>query len=313
MEHAPRERRGRWGAWPQFGAMGGVMLSSGTVLALSQTLTNRQFMAWGWRVPFLASGVLLLVGLFVRLRVTESPVFRRLAADGVPAGLPVVEAVRQSTASMLRVGGMHLMVAGFATTLLTFCIPYGIKHVGFSRTQVLQIVFLATVIVSLLSPFTAGLSDRFGRRRVYVAGTAAGTVGVFVSFLLFDVGRLDVGIAGILCLVLPIAVTFQVQGAWFPELFPAASRVTGAGLGSQLATIVVGGPAPAIATALLARGGGRPWWVAGYLCTLALVSMTAALLTPETRPVPGSTDPEVQTGRRTRPQPAHAVSGASRR
>src|SRR5262249_47628310 len=155
---------------------------------------------------FLGSGVLLLVGLFVRLRVSESPVFRRITAAGPPTGLPAVEAVRQSAPAMLRVGGMHLMVAGFATTLLTFYIPYGIKTVGLSRTRMMETVFLATVVVCLLSPLTAGLSDRFGRRRVYVVGTLAGAAGAFSSFLLLDIGRLDTGIAGILCLVIPIAV-----------------------------------------------------------------------------------------------------------
>jgi MFS family permease len=187
---------------------------------------------------------------------------------------------------MVRVGGMHLMVAGFATTLLVFYIPYGVKHVHFTRTEMLQIVFTATVITSVISPFLGGLSDRFGRRRVYVVGTALGLVGPFASFALLDKGSWGLAVLGILCLVLPIAATFQVQGAWFPELFPAEARVTSAGLGSQLATVVVGGPAPAVSASLLAHGHGKPWWVAGYLACLALASMTAALLTPETRPAP---------------------------
>ncbi|HEX3829479.1 MAG TPA: MFS transporter [Sporichthyaceae bacterium] len=296
MEHAPDRKRGWWAAWAQFGAMGGIMLSSGTVLLLSENLTNRQFMDWGWRIPFLASGVLLLVGLFVRLRVAESPVFQEISTEGTQVTVPVAEAVRRHSLSMLRAGGMHLMVAGFATTLLTFYIPYGVKHVHFSRTDMLKVVFLATVVTCLLSPFLAGLSDRFGRRTVYVVGTTLGGIGAFTSFLLLDVGTVPVAVIGILCLVLPVAATFQVQGAWFPELFPPAARVTGSGFGSQMATVLVGGPAPFVATALLDRGHGRPWWVASYLCLLAVASTIAALLTPDTRPARASAPAPIPAG-----------------
>jgi MFS family permease len=295
MEHAPERRRGWWAAWVQYGAMGGVFLSSGTVLVLSETLTNRQFLAWGWRVPFLASGLLLLIGLFVRLRVAESPVFRKLAEDDARTRVPALEVVRHFSPMMLRVCGMHLMVAAFATTLLTFYISYGVMRAGYSRTDMLKVVFFASALTAGLSPLLGNLSDRYGRRRVYLVGTTLGMVGAFPSFLLLNIGRLDTGIAGILCLTVPTAATYQVQGAWFPELFPPGSRVTGAGLGAQLAGVAVGGPAPVVAQSLLARGHGHPWWVAAYLCGLAFLSMLAALLTPETRPA-GATvrGPEVR-------------------
>jgi len=285
MEHAPERRRGWWAGWVQYGAIGGIFLASGTVLALSESLSDRQFLSWGWRVPFLASSTLLVVGLFVRLRVAESPVFRKFTAAGASCGVPAVEAVRRFKTTMLKVAGMHLMIVAFATTLLTFYIAYGVRTVGYPRTQMLKIVFLATAITAVVSPLLGNVSDRYGRRRIYLIGTALGAAGTFPSFLLLDIGRLDTGIAGILCLTVPLAVTYQVQGAWFPELFPIRSRVTGAGIGAQLATVAVGGPAPVIATALLAHDHGRPWGVAGYLCGLAFVSMLAAGLTNDTRPI----------------------------
>jgi MFS family permease len=196
MEHAPQGRRGWWAAWVQYGAVGGIVLSSGTVLVLSESLTDHQFLTWGWRVPFLASGVLLLVGLFVRLRVAESPVFRKLERNDARSRIPALEAVRHSGPMMLRVCGMHLMVAGFATTMLTFYIAYGVKKVGYPRTEMLKVVFLATALTALLSPLLGNLSDRYGRRRMYLVGTGLGMAGTFPSFLLLDVGGLGAGVAG---------------------------------------------------------------------------------------------------------------------
>jgi MFS family permease len=284
MEHAPPGRRGWWASWVQYGALGGIVLSSGTVLVLSETLTDRQFVTWGWRVPFLASGLLLAVGLFVRLRIEESPVFTELNSSGDRTRLPAVEALRHHGWTMVRIAGMHLVVTAFATTLMTFYIAYGVRSAGFSRTEMLQVVFLGTLLTALVAPFLGNLSDRFGRRRMYIIGCTGAMAGVYPSFLLVDTGRVLPGIAGILCLVVPLAVTYQVQGAYFPELFPAQARVTGAGLGAQLATVAVGGPAPSISQALLNRGDGRPWLVAAYLCAVAFVSLLSAVLTPDRRP-----------------------------
>lgn len=284
MEHAPERRRGWWTAWVQYGALGGIVLSTGTVLVLSATLSDRQFGTWGWRVPFLASGILLAVGLFVRLRIEESPVFRELEAQGAKSRVPAVEALRDHWWTVLRVCGMHLVVTAFATTLMTFYVSYGVARVGFTRTEMLQVVFAATAITAVVAPFTGNLSDRFGRRRIYVLGCALSTAGVFPSFVLLNTGGQLLGIAGILCLVVPLSVTYQVQGAYFTELFPPRSRVTGAGFGAQLATVAVGGPAPIIAQALLQKGDGEPWGVATYLCAVALVSLVSAALTPDKRP-----------------------------
>jgi hypothetical protein len=119
---------------------------------------------------------------------------------------------------------------------------------------------------------------------MYIIGCTSAMAGVYPSFLLVDTGRVLPGIAGILCLVVPLAVTYQVQGAYFPELFPPQARVTGAGLGAQLATVAVGGPAPTISQALLDRGDGRPWMVAAYLCAVAFLSLLSAVVTPDRRP-----------------------------
>jgi MHS family shikimate/dehydroshikimate transporter-like MFS transporter len=284
VEHAPARRRGYWSAWVQYGAIGGIMLSTGTVLLLSATLSQRQFLTWGWRIPFLASGILLVVGLFVRLRIEESPVFRTLTRDGGRARVPAVGAVRDHGLTIVRVTGLHLVVAAFATTTVTFVVAYGVTKGGYTRSDMLQVLFLATAITGAVAPWLGHLSDVIGRRRLYVIGCALAMAGTFPSFLLLDTGRIGPGIAGVLCLALPTAVVYQTQGAYFPELFPPRFRVSGAGLGVQLATVAVGGPAPIIAQSLLRSAHGRPWAVSTYLCGIAFVSLVFALLTPDKRP-----------------------------
>lgn len=286
MEHAPPERKGRWAAWVQYGALAGIALSTGSILLLVETLSREQLLSWGWRVPFLASGLLVGVGMFVRLRIEESPVFRQLDRGTSTERFPVWETVRDHGGAVARVAGMHLVVVAFATTLLTFYISYGVSRVGYSRTAMLEAMFIGTTAAAVLAPALGGLSDVLGRQRVYIAATAAASLGAFPSFVLLNSGHLSGAIAAVLCLTLPIAAAFQAQGAYFPEQFPPYARVTGAGLGASLASAAAGGPAPAVAQSLMQAGGGRPWWVATYLTVIALISLGSAALTPDVRPAP---------------------------
>jgi MFS family permease len=281
MEHAPKDRRGRWAAWVQYGALAGIALSSGTVLVLVETLDDHQLFTWGWRIPFLASGVLVLIGLFVRLRVEESPAFRALAGPSDLVRVPAWEALRRHSRAVVLVAGMHLVVVAYATTLLTYVLRYGVAEVGLSRTDMLFVVFAGAAIAAAVAPAFGVMTDRVGRRRMYVCATGLAAVGVFPAFALLNTGSIPAGVGAVMLFTVPIAMAFQVQGAYFPEQFPVLTRVTGAGLGASLASAAVGGPAPAVAQALARATGGTPWLVATYLSAVACLSLACALATPD--------------------------------
>jgi MFS family permease len=228
--------------------------------------------------------VLLIIGLFVRLKVAESPVFAELAERGAQARVPALMALRKQTWTILRVTGMHLIVTTLAFTATAFVLAYGIARVGFPRTEMLQVVCVAVLVAIALNPIFGRAGDIVGRRPVYLAGAAAAIVLAFPAFWALNTGTFVGGVGGILGLVLPSMAMYTTQGAWFPELFPAQFRVTGAGLGVQLATVALGGPAPTIAQALLRASHGRSWSVSTYLCGVALVSLFFALLSQETSP-----------------------------
>jgi MHS family shikimate/dehydroshikimate transporter-like MFS transporter len=283
-EHAPAGRRGWYGSWVQYGALGGILLSTSTVLVLSETLTERQFITWGWRVPFLLSGLLLVVGLFIRLRIEESPVFKELVESGAKARVPVLAVLRTHWWTVLRVTGMHLTVTTLAFTSTTFVISFGVKSAGYTRSEMLAVVCTGVAITMVGAPFLGLLVDRVGRKPLYVAGTLATMALAFPAFRLLETGEFVPGVGAVLCLIGPSTVLYTTQGAFFTELFPPELRVTGAGLGVQLATVALGGPAPVIAQSLLTHSHGRPWSVSLYICGVAFTSLVFALLTPDTKP-----------------------------
>ena len=283
-EHAPAHRRGWYGAWVQYGALGGILLSTGTVLVLSENLTERQFVTWGWRVPFLLSALLLVVGLFIRLRIEESPVFKGLVRDGTKVRVPALAVLRRHWWTVLRVTGMHLTVTTLAFTGTTFMVSYGVKSAGYTRSAMLGVVCTGVALIMCVAPLLGLLVDRVGRKRLYVAGTLLTMAGAFPAFWLLGTGEFWPGVAAVLCVLGPSTVLYQTQASFFTELFPPAYRVTGAGLGVQLATVLLGGSAPMIAQSLLTRTHGDPWSVSAYICAVASVSLLCALLTRDTRP-----------------------------
>ncbi|HEX3827177.1 MAG TPA: MFS transporter [Sporichthyaceae bacterium] len=284
FEHAPTSRRARHGQWVQAGALAGILLSNLTVLLLSINLTNSQFLDWGWRIPFLVSGLLLVVGLFVRLRVVESPVFKQMAQANEQARVPVIAAVRTHWWAILRVTGMHLIVTTLTFVSLAFVLSYAITRAGFTRTEMLEVICVGALVAGLCIPLFARAGDLVGRRTVYLVGALAAAALAFPAFRALDTGTFVGGVAAVDALIVPSMAMYTTQGAWFPELFPAQLRVTGAGLGVQLATVILGGPAPTIAQALMRASHGHTWSVAAYVSGVALVSAVFVLCTPETLP-----------------------------
>ncbi|MFI9027825.1 MFS transporter [Streptomyces sp. NPDC053560] len=252
-EHADGRPRGRWTSLTQLGAPLGTVLST-AVVTLVAALPDEQFRAWGWRVPFLLSLVLLFAGLYVRLKVTESPLFRALKEERAPARLPLLDVVRRPRAVLMAAGaGIGAFTA--QSLLTSFMVSYAVGH-GFSRTQVLTGVTLASCTALLVLPCAGALSDRFGRRPVVLAGAALSAATAFPVFALVDTGR-----PGLLILALVLghgvaqSTMYGPLGALLTEMFGTRVRYTGASLGYQTATLLGAGFSPLIAGSLLAAYG----------------------------------------------------------
>jgi metabolite-proton symporter len=280
-ENAPAGKRGWFGMFPQLGPPAGFLLATGSFLLLALLLDEEQFRAWGWRLPFLASAVLVMVGLYVRLRLAETPVFARALQAAKPLGLPLVQLLRCHAAPLLL--GALAMVVCYALFYIStvFALSYGTTTLGIPRPQFLAMLCVAIVFMAAVTPFVAHAGDRYGRRPVLLL---AGTLALLSGFLLHP--ALESGspllITGFLALeLLLMGAIFAPMGALLPELFPAEVRYTGAGAAYNLGGILGASFAPYIAQRLVEQGGLA--WVGGYVSVAAGISLLAVLAIGETR------------------------------
>jgi MFS transporter, MHS family, shikimate and dehydroshikimate transport protein len=283
VEHAPKGRRGFFGSWPQMGVPAGLLLAN-AVFWLVQALTSEAaFLAWGWRVPFLASAILVAVGLFIRLRLMESPAFERVKETKTEAPRPIVDVVRKYPREVLTAMGMRVAENGCFYILTVFVLAYGEEELGLSEGTMLTGVIIAAAIGLVTVPLWGALSDRVGRRPLYLAGAVITTLWAFPLF-----GLIDTQTPVLIWLSIVVGVNlghdlmYGPQAAYFSELFGTRVRYSGASLGYQLASVFAGGFAPLIATALLAANGGSPTLVALYMMGMGLISVIATLYASET-------------------------------
>jgi metabolite-proton symporter len=283
VEHSPKGRRGFFGSWPQMGVPAGLLVSTG-VFALVQALTSEAaFMSWGWRVPFLASAVLVGVGLFIRLRIMESPAFERVKESKTEAPRPIVDVVRKYPREVLVAMGMRVAENGCFYILTVFVLAYGEEELGLAKGTMLTGVIIAAAIGLVTVPLWGHVSDRVGRKPLYLAGAVITTLWAFPLF-----GLINTESPVLIWLSIAVGINlghdlmYGPQGAYFSELFGTRVRYSGASLGYQLASVFAGGFAPLIATALLAANGGSPTLVALYMTGLGLITVVATLLAPET-------------------------------
>jgi MFS transporter, MHS family, shikimate and dehydroshikimate transport protein len=283
VEHAPKGRRGFFGSWPQMGVPAGLLIST-AVFALVQAMTSEAaFMAWGWRVPFLASAILVIVGLVIRLKIMESPAFERVKETNTEAARPIVDVVRKYPREVLVAMGMRVAENGCFYILTVFVLAYGEEELGLAKGTMLTGVIIAAAIGLFTVPLWGALSDRFGRRPLYMAGAVITTLWAFPLF-----GLLNTETPILIWLSIVIGVNlghdlmYGPQAAYFSELFGTRVRYSGASLGYQLASVFAGGFAPLIATALLAANGGDPTLVALYMMGLGLITVVATLFAKET-------------------------------
>jgi MFS family permease len=282
VENAPPKHRGFWGGFAPLGVSVGNLLAA-AAFALVTTLPREDLMSWGWRLPFLASFLLILVGIFVRMRVAETPVFTEaVVARGKVERNPAMEALRQHPRNFLVVLGARMAENGLGYFFPVFGLSYVITTVGVPKADALSALMLAFTIELFAILGFAALSDRIGRRPVYMFGALAGVALAFPFFWMVGTKQwIMIALAFILARAVVTAAMFGPQAAYFAELFPPQRRFAGFAFARELGSLLAGGPAPFVATALVAAYGS--WWpVACYAIFLSLCTVVAIWIGPET-------------------------------
>jgi MHS family shikimate/dehydroshikimate transporter-like MFS transporter len=280
VEHAPPGARGFYGSWPQIGVPAGLLLST-AVFARFARLPEEQFLSWGWRVPFLLSILLVGVGLIIRVRVLETPAFTRVKAARTEARRPIVEVLRTHPKEVLLAMGLRFAENGAFYIYTVFVLVYGTQKAGIHRQTVLNGILIAAACALVAIPVCGALSDRVGRRPVYLFGACVTGLFAYPLFWLLDTGSTPlVWLALVVALVFAHSPMYGPQAAFLCELFGTRVRYSGASLGSQLASVIAGGLSPFIATALLPYGRGA---LASYIIAMAVVTIVAVLVASETR------------------------------
>jgi MHS family shikimate/dehydroshikimate transporter-like MFS transporter len=284
VEHAPPHRRGLFGSLVQVGFPLGMALGTVSFFGLA-SLPKAAFLAWGWRLPFLVSAVLVAVGLFIRLRVPETPDFERTVSRGEVIRFPVIEAIRRHPKDLLIGLGARITEISWIYVLTIFALNYATHELGISRNLVLGAIALGAVLELGTIPLFGALSDRVGRKPIYIAGSLAAAALAFPIFWAIDTGQTAfVVLAFVIGMAVGHGVMYGVQASFLSEMFGANVRYSGASLGYQLAAPLGGGLVPVIATAMAGATGGATWPVALMMIGLALLTVVAVLFARETAP-----------------------------
>ena len=280
VEYSPEDRRGFYGSWPQMGSPIALFLST-VIFSVFATLPDEQFLSWGWRVPFLISILLVGVGLYIRLKIFETPAFSQVKESGT-ARLPMVEVLKNDLRKVLIGAGIVFVTIGGFYVVVTFSLSYGTETLGIPRGVMLVGVIIAAISELITIPIFASLSDRVGRRPVCILSAAGAALLAFPFFWMLGT---KVTVLIWLAFLVYAAVLGGVYGpaaAFIAEQFETRRRYSGASLAYQLSGVLSGAFAPLIASALLVAASGSIWAVALYLAGLSLISLVSAYLATET-------------------------------
>ena len=282
MEWGDQEKRGLLGSFAQIGVPVGLVLGTGGMTLLSATLSPDAFNSWGWRIPFLASLVLVVVGLAIRLRIRETPMFAKMVAEQKVVRTPVTQAIRDHWREILLSAGTRFSEQMPFYLFTTYVLIYVVSRHSheFSKTFVLYAVLAGAICELAAIPYFSHLSDRVGRQRVYLTGAVLMGMIAFPYFaVLTHGGHALVFITIVLSLILH-AMQYGPQAAMIGESFPTHLRYGGAGLGYQLASVFAGGPAPLVATWLLHETG-TPYSISVYIVVAAMITVACVLALPD--------------------------------
>ena len=287
-ENAPANRRGFYGAFAQAGAPTGLVLANLAFIAVSTSMSEQDFMSWGWRLPFVASIVLIALSLYIQLTIEDTEVFRRLSSSARESKRevqksPVIRVVKQYPREILLAAGAFLAVQVSFYIFVTFAIAYGTDYggVGLSETEMLLAVLVSSAMHIPGLYYFSHLSDRIGRRKIYMAGAILMAGWSFVVFPLMDTGSIPLIVLGLGVAQIIISMMYGPQAAMLAELFATEVRYSGASLGYQLGAIVGGGAAPIVATAILASTG-ETIGISIYIALASLVTWVSIFLLKET-------------------------------
>ena len=281
VEHSAGRKRGFHGSWPQMGVPAGMLLSTIVFSICSSTFSEAQFFQWGWRIPFLLSVILIGVGLFIRLRILETPAFLQQQQQPDIPRPPIATLLRRYPRNVLLGMGMRFAENGTFYVLTVFVLSYGESYLKVSRSTMLAGVILSSFIGLFATPAFGALSDRVGRRPVYLGGALFTMLFAFPFFWLVNTrSPLLIWLAIVLGVNLGHDAMYGPQAAFFSELFGTRVRYTGASLSYQLSSVFAGGFAPLIATGLLAKFGSAG--VAAYVVVMALITVVSTVLAVET-------------------------------
>jgi MFS transporter, MHS family, shikimate and dehydroshikimate transport protein len=280
VENAPDHRRGFYGSWPQVGVPLGLVLGTGSFLVLDLTVSDAAFQAWGWRIPFLASALLIGVGMWIRLTVAESPVFRADAERREASRLPVLEVLREHPRIIVLAAGSFLATNATFYVSSVWLVSYATTSLGYERSTILGANTLLSASDIPMILLLGLLSDRVGRRPLFLVGMAVLALAAVPYFLLVGTGNVGLFILGGLVVQACRSAVYGPQSAYFAEQFPTHLRYSGASLAYQFASIL-GGIAPAVC-GLLVLWTGSLMSVAAYVAAMALVSLACSWAMTET-------------------------------
>jgi metabolite-proton symporter len=253
VEHAPANRKAFYGSFPQMGVPGGLILANLVFLGVSASVGPQAFLSWGWRVPFLASAVLVIIGLAIRFRLTESPDFQRVMEAGQRERMPLVTVLTRNPKQVLLAAGAFIGNNTLGYVFMAYLLSYGTSVLGLSRSLILTCTLIAALVWLATIPWASALSDRHGRARILLIGSAGLTAMALGLFPLVNTRNPALIVAALVALAVVLGITYGPLAALLSELFPTNVRYSGASLGYQIGAILGGGIAPLVAAALYGR------------------------------------------------------------
>jgi MFS family permease len=284
VEHAPENRRGFYGSWPQLGAPLGLVLGTLVFSIFSMLMSDAEFEAWGWRLPFLFSIVLVIVGLWIRFTLAESPEFQKVKDQKQEVRMPIIDAIRMYPKNILLAMGARFAENGFFYIYATFTLAYATQALGLPKQDILNGVLIAAAIETFTIPAFGALSDIVGRRPVYIFGAIFSALMSFPLFMLLGTKVPQLGwIAIVLGLAIGHAAMYGPQASFLSELFGTKVRYSGVSLGYNLASIFAGALSPLIATWLMTEFKPETWPISVYMIILALITLVSVYFATETR------------------------------